>query len=43
VVLFPLMNLRSVTFFTKLNALGVVSVVYVDSRIANAVFPWCFS
>ena len=29
VVIFPMLNLRHITFFTRLNALGVVSILYL--------------
>eukprot|EP00053_Salpingoeca_punica_P013778 m.124771 g.124771 ORF g.124771 m.124771 type:complete len:548 (-) comp16303_c0_seq1:290-1933(-) len=29
IILFPLVNMKSLTFFTKLNALGVLSIAYI--------------
>jgi sodium-coupled neutral amino acid transporter 9 len=31
--LFPLVNLKSATFFTKFNALGTVSILFILSSV----------
>lgn len=39
-VIFPLLCLKSATFFTKFNALGTVSVFYVISFVVTKASQW---
>ena len=37
--LFPLVNLKSATFFTKFNALGTVSILFILSSVLYRYLP----
>lgn len=37
-LLFPMLNLKSITFFTKLNSLGVISIIYLLAFIFFSTF-----
>jgi hypothetical protein len=37
--LFPLINLKSATFFTKFNALGTVSILFI---LSSVLYRWVF-
>lgn len=38
--LFPLVNLKSATFFTKFNALGTVSILFILSSVLYRCYEW---
>ena len=39
-ILFPLVNLKSATFFTKFNALGTVSILFILSSVLFRCYHW---
>jgi len=42
-ILFPLVNLKSATFFTKFNALGTVSIMFILSSVLFRCYEWGFN
>lgn len=42
-VLFPLINLQSVTFFTKFNSLGTVSIIFILTSVLYRCYDWGFN
>ncbi|CAG9854635.1 unnamed protein product, partial [Phyllotreta striolata] len=40
VIMFPLLNMKSPTFFTKFNSLGIVSISYLIIFVAVKSFVW---
>ena len=39
-ILFPLVNLKSANFFTKFNALGTVSILFILSSVLFRCYHW---
>jgi len=40
VIVFPLINLKSATFFTKFNSLGTVSILFILSSVLYRTYGW---
>jgi len=40
IILFPLVNLKSATFFTKFNALGTVSICFITTSVLYRCYEW---
>ena len=39
-IVFPLINLKSATFFTKFNSLGTVSILFILTSVLYRCYEW---